>query len=512
MKKFLIPFLVASQITSGAFASNDVSAQVKLNRLSRVLLGNQPTALEREEMKQAIAEGRGDELLETKINDYLNSDQHAYKMSVRLDELFRVRTGGTPILEGGPTTNSPYGPDPRFYRDNSLNYLFTEMAKKNLSWDELLTRKSYRAFNRPDSFSAFSDWGFLAGLVPDLKAINGVNSIDAIPANYSDILYKDIQFAENDPRIAGVITTNRFFMRYGNTGVNKNRRRAAAIFRVFLCDSMSAAVSSSAGMDDQVLDLMFPHGTGMTEDQIRASTGEALHGTQPDCMACHYKLDPMGKTLLTSQSVLSTRASNGRLTYKKANGSLVDVEAKGVAGLGKAITQQEEYKSCQVRHFWKWFVGDVELTKERESALVKKFDQVGRRTNDFVKVLIQEPEFFAMRIPLTESQLQARRVKAYFKKCQDCHKDQFYEDSPDFKIPDFTQWPIGGSKASMKEWTGKIASAMDLAHDGENPRMPPSISSWRTRFKEMQLIKTWIDQGAPDENGIDLMRSAEVTK
>jgi hypothetical protein len=430
-------------------------------------------------------------------------------MSVRLDELFRVKTNSTPITEIAEysinNTEMGYSRNSNLYSgSNALDHLFSEIARKNLSWDTLLTGKSYRAFYVQSQQVYFSDFGFLAGIVPSIASGDGVYTKGTAPAPVKGAIpYRDVTFAENDPRIAGAITTSRFFVRYTNTGVNKNRRRAAAIFRIFLCDSMSAAVSSSEGQDEHILDLMFPHTPGMSEDQIRGKLADAetLHGTQPDCMACHYKLDPMGKTLLTSQSALSPTASKGHLTYKKSGGSLVNVPVRGVGELGSAIVLQDEYKSCQVRHFWNWFIEDATLTAEREKELVKKFDQVGHRTNDFIKYLIAQKEFFSVRVPLTEDQSMARQVKAYLQKCQNCHKDQTYDESPDLSFPDFTKWPIGGDAISMQDWIAKISKNLDLAHDGENPRMPPSIASWRSSFKETQLIKSWIQKGAPDENG-----------
>lgn len=511
MKRILFLFLVLNQIHVPAFAQATTSPYVKINRLSRVIKGVQPTFQEREEVRLAIASGTDHILISKKIDEYLKSDQHAYKMSLRLDELFHIKTGATPIVSAIQKPDGVFVTDKRYYRNNALNYLFTELAKKNLSWDELLVGKSYRAFNQTFVGFEFSDWGFLGGIIPQLQGHVGVSDgTNTHPFFNEEVQYEDIRFSESDLRVAGAITTSRFFSRYGNTGVNKNRRRAAAVFRIFLCDSMSAAVSSSEGLDQQILDLMFPHDSGTTEDKIRNSTSEALHGSDPACMACHEKLDPMGRTLLTSQSALSPRASSGALFYKRSGTTPVNIKVKGVGELGKVITQQNEYKQCQVRHFWKWFMGDVELSKAKEQELVQKFDQVGHRTNDFIKVLLEEPAFFAERIPLTEDQLRARQVKAFFKKCQDCHKDQFYEDSPDFSIPNFTLWPIGGSTETMKTWVKKIYSAMDMAHDGENPRMPPSIAAWRTRYKEMQLIKNWIEQGSPDEKGQKLVPMENV--
>ena len=69
---------------------------------------------------------------------------------------------------------------------------------------------------------------------------------------------KKVSFAENDLRLAGALTTPLFFSRYATTGINKNRRRAAAIFRIFLCDKMTAAIPAMETIDDATFNLLYP--------------------------------------------------------------------------------------------------------------------------------------------------------------------------------------------------------------------------------------------------------------
>ena len=493
MKYFLL--CISIVLLSSVGFSQTLPPSGKLNRLSRVLRGHAPTDAERAALQQASSAGQVDSFLDHKIDEYLASEDHAFKMSLRLEGLFRMKSTET------FTTQGVTDPSFLFSRKNALNVLFSELGRKNLTWDTLLTGKSYQVFtnNRITGFG-MNDYGFLAAILPDLHSTTGTFSPLA-----PDSEQTEVTFAANDPRIAGAITTSRFFNRYVSTGLNKDRKRAAAIFRIFLSDSMSAAVSSSEGQDQTILDLMFPHTGDMTEAELKAiasSQGDALHGTRPDCMACHSKLDPMGRTLMTSTLSLAPRATPGRLTYKRGQGELVNIPVKGVGELGAAITQQPEYEKCQVQHFYNWFFDEkTQATPEKIATLTKEFNRVGRRTNDFIKILVHQPEFFAVSPPMTEAEMRARQVKSFFKKCQDCHKDQFYADTPDNKIPDFTQWPIGGSKQEMKSWVDSIQSKMDLKHNGEKPSMPPTEAAWRTSYKEIQLIKSWIDQGAPNETG-----------
>lgn len=471
----------------------------KLNRLSQVIRGHGPTQGERAELETALRLGNGARFLETKTDEYLASDQHAFKMRVRLEELFRLKTAARLLgREGG----SPSLFESEYHEKNALTYLFNEMGRQNRSWDDLLIAKDYRLFPS-ERFAVIqgigvNDYGFMAALIPDLKSLSGTYS-----SELSHETHRDVRFNGNDPRVAGAITTSRFMTRFVTTGLNKNRKRAAEVFRVFLCDSMSAAIPSTEGKDDQIFDLMLPHDQSMTENEIRtmAQQSDSLHGSRPDCNACHFKLDPMGRTFLTSPFALSAQASPGALSFKRGQ-QIVKVPVKGIGELGAAITQQPEYVSCQVDHFWSWFMGSRhKLSDARRAQLSAEFDRVGRRTNDFIKILLKQPEFFELGRLMSEAEIRAQHVKTFLKKCQDCHKDQYNSNSDDGSFPDFTKWPIGGSADDMARWTRKISRAMDLAHDGESPVMPPRTAPWRTSLREVNLLKSWIADGAPDETG-----------
>ena len=498
MKKLSL-VIAASLLFLGALASAEQIKDIaKLNRLSQTLRGHGLAEIERKDFASAANRGEVEEFLKRKTDEYLASSQHAFKMRVRLEELFRLKS---PHMGGTESQNIiPF--DFKYSNENALSHLFSDLARRNLSWDELLTAKTYTLYNseRFESFPGFgvNDFGFMAALVPDLKSFSGAYSSDRSPLKTTEV-----RFEPQDQRIAGALTTSRFMTRYVNTGLNKNRKRAAEVFRVFLCDSMAAAIPSTEGKDDLILDLMLPHDQGMTENEIRtmAQQGDALHGDRPDCNACHFKLDPVGRTFLTSPFVLSPVASPGALSFKRGQ-TVVKIPVKGVGGLGAAIVNQPEYVSCQIDHFWSWFMGPRQkLTAAKKAQLTTEFERVGRKTNDFIKVILAQPEFFEFNQPMSENEIRALQVKSYLKKCQDCHKDSYNSNSDDGSFPDFTQWPIGGNANEMKTWIRKISRAMDLAHDGESPMMPPKSAPWRTSLREVNLMKKWIADGTPDEAG-----------
>jgi hypothetical protein len=504
----LVFFLVNS-----VFAQElQLNSQARLAKLSQSLRGVLPESQDYLELKKAEASNQADIFWSAITKKYQASPEYVNKMNFRLENLFQLRSQSLPT---NAKIENEISSKKHSYGDrNSLNALFRSLALENKAWDQLLLGKEYtlypglsffgRFFN--DSFNSFDppttigDFGFFAALKKDLPTVNygAVSTVNEI--NEEKLIPIRVVFDKDDPRVAGAITTPRFFERYGNTALNKNRRRAAAIFRIYLCDTMLAAVPSTAGLENQIYDLMFPHNETMTENQISemvANSKTDKHGTQKDCMACHYKLDPLGKSLKLSSLVPSQYSSPGSLVYKRKNSDLVEVKGRGIGDLAKAISQQPEYLQCQVNYFWNWFIGeDIPLTVEKKSELIENFERVGRRTNDFVAYIVNRPEF-QVRQSHNVQFMQARQIKQIFQRCQNCHNS----NSEAF-VPDLTVWPIGSqfSPSSPEYWINKISKVLDLSNYGENRTMPPR-SAFSLTKKEIDLLRNWIDKGAPDENG-----------
>lgn len=143
-----------------------------------------------------------------------------------------------------------------------------------------------------------------------------------------------------------------------------------------------------------------------TEEQLRKELSKAdPHGSLPGCMACHYKLDPQGRTFTLSASGLSHKASPGALVYK-TGGNNVNILVQGLAELAEKIVQQKEYVDCQVQTYWKWFIDqDVPKTDARHQELVETFEKSERRPLNFITYLVQTPEFKARPVFLNENQI-----------------------------------------------------------------------------------------------------------
>lgn len=490
----LILTMIVAQ--SEAIAQENANLQTSLGKLSRALRGIPPTSQEKTEMSRALGKGEGEQYYAKKISEYVSDKKFEVLLKYRLDELFRVRTDDGSPAEQGNTSS--------FVDSNTaLDNIFRDVIHLNEPWDNILLRKKYRFIDssKYDGYGTYKD-----GLQFD--AMGKVNQELLKPDDYlkyqltaPSLAQREVSFSEDDIRISGALTTEKFLVRYGNTALNKNRRRAAAVFRIFLCDSMVAAVPPQSNDSvDRDYETIFPGGSkvmGKSEEELRAEIKQGdPHGTQKDCMSCHYKLDPMGKTFGLSAVGINPIASPGALSFKNSKGQYVNESVAGIGELGLKITQQPEYLSCQVRHFWNWFIGkDAPLTKDRQKELIKKFVELQRRPKDFISYLVSSREFRAKPEILTESQILARRAARILKNCTDCHSN--LGKGSEIEYIDLTDLPYGLPEYMI----GQLSWVLDVKGDGSKRIMPPKESLWQLSPEEEQVLRTWIKSGAPDYSG-----------
>jgi hypothetical protein len=382
--------------------------------------------------------------------------------------------------------------------NNSLDDLFRRMTKENLSWDELLVGKSYNAYDATTTHSTsiggsksarrkLPDVGFLGALAQfrgnHAGVLKGLD-FDSSATISSPINVYPAKFEDGDSRIAGAITTARFFQRYTNTALNKNRRRAATIFRIFLGKSMIPAIEGGKDEIHALVDLAFAKKFEVTVEDVQSTMQRNVHGKRKDCFACHQMLDPLGRAFQSSGVVLGDRPSAGAIVLPVRK---FIQSGNGIGDLAKIITQQPEYETTQVRLFWKWYIGeDIPLAGDRLKEVVSAFNTVGRKTNDFVSYLLWQPEFtdpYKYRPQGWPAKVMS--IKALFENsCTDCHQTGV---GPDIN---FTKWPIGGDKAN--EMTAKVYFKVFI-----EKTMPKGT---KLSAEQSDLLKSWIESGAQDEN------------
>lgn len=469
-----------------------LSEMALLHKLSMSLRGWAPTTAEYQSYRDALTQKKGEEHLSQKTQEYIHTTAFVERMVLKLDELFYLKS--TPVRPLLVPRSDAIANFQESIQYSATENVFRDLFLKNLNWDALLKGKSYRLPIYGEDVPEMSFFKDVLGQPLDFSFNDNVAN------QITPDSYQDISFDPQDSRIAGVITSPRFFQRYSATGLNKNRRRAAAIFRTFLCDPMISTIPESHD-SKTLVDLIFPGGSTVTESQIIMPM-DALHGTQPDCMSCHYKLDPLGRSLLKSPVVLHEEPSAGALVFTNAKGALVNRPARGVGEIAQLISEQPEYVNCQVDHFWNWFIGsDVPLGKKARSEVVQSFEQLGRRSNDFVAYLVSRPEF-RIRVSKDPQRAMVVEVKNFLKRCDSCHDGMRMNSQ--MKVPRFAEWPIGnGSQAS--DWLNRISKSLDLGHQGK-ARTMPTKEGFKPTLEELNNIQRWIEQGAPNESGQKMVK------
>jgi hypothetical protein len=467
--------------------SEKISDQTYLRKLSFHLKGLAPSSTEYSELKSLRTAGEKETFFQNKISEYLISPEASDKMVFRLSERFQIQT---PSIDLQRYAKLPLAERQMIayqgYFQDSMTDMFARMARENLSWDFLLTGKSYNLFaDKEPNLGNMSDYAFFKTLKADLPESEpqGYNSIDSYQKTGIPV-----SFQENDSRIAGVLTTPRFLSRFNTTNINRNRKRAAAVFKIFLCDPMFPIIPPPPDRKTSVLNQAFDdvkHGD-VSEKQLQNSftlTDSMRHGADKQCAACHYKLDPMGKTFQNIGMVMNPIASKGTLTFLRPGGEVLKTALNGVGDLGAEIVKQPEYVSCQVDWLWKQYIGsDVILSGERKAELIEKFNSVGRKSNDFIRVLVSAAEF--RNRPKRTDKISFAQVSSLLKRCDSCHEPEGY---------------ISSLSTGRLEKTQLLKARHRLnLPDSHKDKMPRDWLKWDQ--KDVDTLKRWLEQGAVDQS------------
>jgi hypothetical protein len=307
---------------------------------------------------------------------------------------------------------------------------------------------------------------------------------------------KDAPVTETDytghPNVAGMFSSQKFLTRYWNTPVNGGRKRAAAVFKIMLCDPMNPALERlTAKAREQALSMGVPESTvtNRTIEEIHKNR----HGNQKDCAQCHNRLDPLARTMRPLELGISKFASKGRLRFYDAINQPVDFPAANFHDLINQITKQQKYADCQMNWLFNWIVGkDVNIHPARFAELLDKFDKDGRRAKETIAGLLLSPEFQGREVkyPTPPTFEAAREVLS---NCYECHSNF-----------------LKSHGAQLKLILSKISYKLDLPNDGKDRRMPPSYHYWEPSHDEVMAVKAWVSEGAPMVVGKPTLTPEEV--
>ncbi len=325
--------------------------------------------------------------------------------------------------------------------DPLLNHILDDLVDKNQSWDQLLLA----APTQKKAYQSTSNF------------------------NYNSFYRHIDNVVSNDLRVAGILSTSSFYHRYPNSLFNRNRSKAAAVYRIFLCDSMKQIVPSSESLTksfEQILSLK--EEKQLKEDIETLTQNKDPHGTQPGCVKCHYKIDPLANAFGWSVATLPPFPRPGKLLFHR-DGQLIEIKGNSIRELARAITQTPEYESCQVKKFWKRFIGsNIPLDSKTEKEITRQFNASGRKINNFIQYLVLRPEFRQRKVKIKKTAIESKKnLQKILKRCDQCHIDD------EVNVSAFSPLLENQNKEEVSLIFKTISSAIDLENRGENASMPP---------------------------------------
>lgn len=424
-----------------------------------------------------------------KIREYTATPRYVGRMSLKVEELLYLRSSAFPWERS--TSVNPQSDSFRYDRFtyetfNAMTALSRKVFAENRPWDHLYTSQMYSVFPSLQGDGVSEElWFFRKDDSEGGVRRVSDNRTEALPATVAADL-------TGHPNASGVFSTPRFLTRFWNSSLNQGRKRAAAVFRVMICDSLFPALERRSQALEETRTAL-----GLGRESDKGAHGSLIttvnrHATDPACIRCHERLDPLAWSMRGLEVGLSARAFPGRVRFYDESGKITNFEVDDFRSAIRVMTEQSKYRSCQVEHFVRWIIGrDVRIPEDRMRQLESAFDNMGRKTNDFVEYLMLTPEFLTpprQQRPSTSGPVSlyegATRV---LMNCVRCHGSSY-------PFMSLEKWDEGRLR--------DIAHQLDLIGGGQRRQMPPAgYDRWQPTSNDLDAVKKWIEAGAPDAAG-----------
>lgn len=487
--------LLAATIDS-ANAQQELPPHVFLNRITNRLIGRWPLPKENEALSKEMRSKNCASVscLDRFFREYIEEkmkDPAFYAMAYgKVTERFGYKSPPSPLLSriveaGREMTNVGEGRDFMLvYRTFKENKAFDELFTSQRITDPIYPGLSVSGGNA-DFFSIDSSPVGMNAESPttyDLTLENG-RSISA--SEYS---------LRGHPNVAGLFSSQRFLTRYWNSPLNANRKRAAAYFRVMLCDAMSPALERETQKEKELRIALGVSDEKLSEEELK-KIHLNRHGNQRDCAVCHNRLDPIGRSMRGLENGISGVPFKASLRYLDTNGKLTNIPAENFANLIAQTTEQSKYLDCQVSWMIETYLGkDLGLQPQRFAEVVSIVEKKKRRIKDVITELMMLPEFRGLNQKLIEP-ASLIAAKGVLSNCTECHRS-FFELRPE----------------QLKARLTRIAVCLDLPGEGRQAAMPPSDHWWSPSQGEILAVRDWVRQGAPISDTTKLFNSTEVDR
>jgi len=222
-------------------------------------------------------------------------------------------------------------------------------------------------------------------LTPMLGTIYGVPVPKTTPRGWPEE-WVPFEFAENDPRGAGILTHASFVSLHSHPGRSSPTIRGKALREVILCQKVP---DPPGNVDFAVLqDTSNP-------DFKTARARLDAHATQPMCAGCHKITDPMGLALENFDTAANFRTDENGVPLD-TSGTLDGVSFTDAPSLGQTIHDHPQTALCLTKRLYEYGLGraaprsDDAWVKE----LVKRFGEHGFRVPDLMRVIALSDKFY----------------------------------------------------------------------------------------------------------------------
>jgi hypothetical protein len=430
-----------------AFAEEPLPAHTLLQKLSLKLRGSSPSAEELAAFKEQTERepGRFPEILAEEVQRYMASPRFRDVVENMHAVWWRLPRRETTYLAGEIVQN-----DRPYFEIFNKNYLLLDGA----------TARDYIE-----------------------SSIGTEGPLPTVPGDW-----RKVRLAEDETRFRSILSGIDVLNQFPDTPTNKNRARSNYIFKTFLCETLAPTPPGE----------FTPWETSHEEASAFARLGDE-HGTNPDCIGCHYRLDPMARFFDHWRPPLPNKVgtwfdpsqeAKGKAIIRESDGTTRAYEGTAESALALILREDPKVKRCVVNKAWEFVFGTaVKIPEETESQLVAKFES-RQNFKELLAAVVQHPYFWS-----TEEAppLKFEDVKAAFGSCADvmCHRPDG-NTSPKF---DPQAYPFRADAEANFRLVKDIWSAINHKSGYSpmpkkpRPKLPPDVLS---------KIKDWISAGAFD--------------
>lgn len=323
------------------------------------------------------------------------------------------------------------------------------------------------ASDRPYDEILAKDYAYLNGDEASAASAQGIQVDGMLPGPGDP--YRAVALSPQEIRYRSIFSNRDFVDTFPDTPTNKNRKRANQVFRSFLCETLAPPATK--------------HGASLV--------GDDPHGSDPACIGCHYRLDPMARffdhwrpAVLDGLSSYydQEQAAAGAVVFP---GGGVRVDGAGESDLGMILKERPEWRRCVAQRSWAFAFGPALRVDEATLAgITLAFDGSGRRLKAALKTALMHPYFWSTSEPPPVNFADASPV---FKQCG-CHGRQVPLLGPD-------SYPWDADPAANALTIKRLWHAVN-GHAGFK-RMPPEPRPVLAA-EEIAILREWIAAGALD--------------